>query len=99
MAIITRMVSQDIISGFKGVLDYYVHDGIPCVRTWPRSPGKKRSPEVMSTWPAFTYAVKLYPTLSPFVREAYSKLPGSVGLIPRDWFMRAYLSGIFQYPH
>lgn len=33
----------------KGVLDYYVWRGIPCVRSWPRSPKLPRAPRVKAT--------------------------------------------------
>ena len=42
MAVIARMPSVAIVNGFKGVLDYYVYRGIPCVRKWPRY--KPRTP-------------------------------------------------------
>ncbi|GAH92479.1 unnamed protein product, partial [marine sediment metagenome] len=45
-----------IIKGFKGTLDFYVWKGITCVRSWPRSPGRKRAPAVQAQWPAFAWA-------------------------------------------
>jgi len=99
MAIVKEMVAQEVISGFKGTVDFYYWMGIPCARRWPRSPGHTRAPDVMSQWPAFTYAVKLWVQVSPIVRAAYNTLAPDTGLSGRDWFMRAYLTGIFRYDH
>jgi len=108
MAKITAMPATAIISGFKGVLDYYVNyqacdrsvsgPGIPCVRRWPRSPGKKRSAAVEAQWPAFTIAARLWNELSPEVQAAYNSMAMHGGLNGRDLASRAYLSGLFAYP-
>ena len=99
MAIIKAMVGREVISGFRGVIDFYLHDGIPCARRWPRSPGHFRAPAVMAGWVPFTTAVQLWNQASPFVRDTYNVLAPDTGLSGRDWFMRAYLSGIFRYEH
>ncbi len=98
MAKITGMPSEAIISGFKGTLDFYIHDGQPCVRKWPASPGHRRSPAVEAQWPAFTYAAREWNNLSPAVREAYETMAEGTALAARDWFTRSYLAGIYRYP-
>lgn len=98
MAKIKAFPGQKTIDGLKGKLDYYLHDGQPCVRSWPHSPGKKRSPAVEAQWPAFAYATKLWDQLSPSVREAYSKMAEASGLNGRDLQVRSYLAGLYRYP-
>lgn len=82
------------IDGFKGTIDYYVHDGQPCVRKWPRSPGHRRAPAVEAQWTAFTYAAKIWASVSPYVRRAYARMGHPPMKRDMDWFMRAYLRGI-----
>ncbi len=98
MAIIKRLPSQAIIDGFKGTLDYYVCMGIPCVRMWPRSPGKNRTAAVKAQWPAWTTASREWSNLSPAVQDAYRTLATNSGLSGRDMFTRAYLTGLYRYP-
>ena len=98
MAKIKALPSQAIISGFKGTLDYYVHDGQPCVRKWPASPGHRRTPAVEAQWAAFSYAVREWDNLAPIVRDAYNRMAETTALSGRDWFIRSYLSGIYRYP-
>jgi len=98
MAVIKVMPSEAIISGFKGVIDFYYNMGLACVRRWPRSPGRRRTPAVESTWSVFSYASKEWANLSPEVQAAYNKMSTGSGLTGRDLFQRAYLKGIFQYP-
>ena len=70
MAIIKVMPGEAIISGFRGVLDYYYYCGLAVVRKWPASPGHKRSPEVEAGWSAFTAASRLWTQLSPEVQRS-----------------------------
>lgn len=98
MAIVTELPGQKIIDGFKGVLDFYYYMGIPCVRSWPRSPGKSRNANVEAQWERFAYASQTWDELSPFVKAAYKRLADSCGLHAKDWFTRGYLSGIYKYP-
>ena len=98
MARLTVLPHQDIIDGFKGIVDFYIHRGIPCARAWPKSPGKLRSPSVMAQWPTFSYAAKEWPNLSEAVKRAYNELAIGSGLSGRDMQVRAYLSGLYRYP-
>ncbi|MBA7493217.1 hypothetical protein ES702_03783 [subsurface metagenome] len=92
------MVGEKVISGFKGTLDYYYYMGIACVRKWPKSPGKKRSPAVMAWWVPFTYAVYQWQHITPEVRRAYEELATGTGLSARDMFIRSYMKGLYAYP-
>lgn len=98
MAKIKEMPGLKIISGLKGVLDYYYYMGIPCCRRWPRKPGGRRTPAVRSTWSAFAYATREWKNLSPVIRHSYEELAGASGLRSFDVFMRSYLKGLYRAP-
>lgn len=98
MAKVVALPAKGIISGFKGTLDFYIHDGQTCVRRWPKSPGKKRSAAVEAQWPTFTYATRFWNTLSPEIQASYRMLSTGTGLSARDMAMRAYLSGLHRMP-
>lgn len=93
MAIIKHMLGEKVISGFRGVLDFYYWMGIPCVRAWPKSPGHARSAAVEAQWQFFAKAVALWREASPDVREACQWMSSDTGLTSRDIFMRCYMSG------
>lgn len=92
------MVSQAVIDGFKGKIDFYVYMGVPCFRRWPKSPGHIRSPAVMAGWAPFTSASQLWNELSDYVRRQYEIMAGDSGLSGRDMFMRSYLKGLYRAP-
>jgi len=108
MAKLTALPGKAIISGFRGVIDYYMNyqscnrevsgPGIPCARMWPRSPGHKRAPAVEAGWVAFSYIAKQWNELDQEIREAYNSMASGTGLCGRDMFERAYLKGLFTYP-
>lgn len=91
MAKITKLPGMDIISGFKGTLDFYVHMGQPCVRSWPKSPGHDRAPLVQAQWPAFTIASKAWAYLAPEVQSAYNRMSAGLRLTGRDIFIKSYI--------
>lgn len=99
MAKLTALPHQSIISGFKGTLDFYVWMGMPCVRSWPRSPGHKRTPAVEAQWPAFATASKAWSFLSPEIQAAYREMSAGLRLSARDLFIKYYLSApLFNEP-
>lgn len=98
MAKVLEMPSEGIISGFKGVIDYYYWMGIACVRRWPGSPGKRRTPAVMAQWQPFRVAAREWVELDPEVRAAYEVLAAGSGLSGRDMQVRSYLTGLYRYP-
>jgi len=95
VAKITKLPGAAVISGFKGTLDFYVWKGIACVRSWPRSPGHRRTPAVEAQWPAFATATRLWNDLSPEIREAYKRMAAGLHLTGRDIFVKAYLSPLW----
>lgn len=98
MGKLASMVSEVVIDGFRGVIDFYVYKGVPCFRKWPKSPGKKRAPAVMAQWEAFAYAAAEWNNLSEYVRRQYEIMSGNSGMSARDVFTRSYLSGIYRAP-
>lgn len=95
MAKIAKLPSLAIINGFKGTIDFYVHDGQPCARSWPRSPGHKRSPAVQAGWSAFTWASQNWQALSEEVRHAYRDMASGTNMTGRDIFVKSYISSAF----
>jgi len=98
LAKIKALPGQKTIDGLKGKLDFYIHNGQPVVRMWPRSPGKERSPAVEAQWPSFSYAAQLWSQLSKPVQDAYNLMAISSGLSGRDLQVRSYLKGLYRYP-
>ncbi|MBA7645920.1 hypothetical protein ES703_53680 [subsurface metagenome] len=96
MTKLTALPHQDIISGLKGKVDFYLWMGIPVARKWPRSPGKRRAPAVEAQWPAFTTASRLWELMSKSLQEAYVETAAGTNLSGRDLAMKAYLAGYLK---
>lgn len=97
MAKLTAMPDLAVIAGLKKSLDFYYWRGIPCVRSWPTSPGKDRAQSVSRQWPTFIYAAQEWNNLSPEVQAAWRSLAANSGLSARDMMMRGYLKGAYRY--
>jgi len=93
MAKIDVMPHEGIISGFRGVIDFYYCRGIACARKWPVKPKYTRSPAVKESWPIFAKAASLWNELSPEIRRAYEAMAQASGLSGRDMFTRSYMAG------
>lgn len=93
MAKIKKLPGLAIINGFKGKLDFYVWMGIPCVRSWPRSPGHDRTPAVETQWPAFAFAGSYWESLSTEVQQAYVSMASGFPVTGRDIFTKSFISG------
>lgn len=91
------MVGLKVISGFKGVIDYYYYMGQPCARTWPRKPKRPRSPAVQETIAVFKQAALSLSLISPEVRLAYEQMAVGTNLTWKDIFYRGYISGTLRY--
>lgn len=94
MAVITRMPNERIISGFRGIIDFYYYMGLSVVRKWPRSPGKRRSPAVEAQWVPFKEAAALAKELSATMIEFYRENASTSHMHWKDLFFRSYLSGL-----
>jgi len=93
VAKITKLPGMNVISGFKGTIDFYVHDGQACARKWPASPGHRRAPAVEAAWPAFSWAASYWNYLSQEVRDAYTQLAVGTNMTARDLFAKSFING------
>lgn len=93
MAKIKALPGKDVIGGFRGLLDFYVHCGQPCVRSWPRSPGRKRAPLVEAQWSTFAFAGSFWDSLSLEIKEAYNTMADGHPITGRDLFTQSFISG------
>ena len=71
----------------------YLHDGVPCARRWPRSPGKRRAPDVRAQWPAFSFSASYWIDLPKEIKDAWTASAVGVPLTGRDLFTQAFISG------
>ena len=92
MAKLARLPEADIINGFKGVLDYYVWLGIPCVRKWPRYKPRTPNPQEALNQSIFKTAVDEWNLLSEYVRQGYITMAAGSTLSGRDMFIKMYLN-------
>lgn len=93
MAKLKALPGKDVIGGFRGTIDFYVHCGVPCARSWPRSPGRKRAPLVEEQWPAFAFAGNYWAKLPTEVIEAYNENASGFPVSGRDIFTKSYING------
>jgi len=84
------MPSAAVIDGFKGNIDFYYWMGIPVARSWPRSPGHDRAPEVQNKWPKFIYVAQLWASLDANTKDAWNYMATGTVLTGRDMFHRSY---------
>ena len=96
MAKLANLPHLAVINGFKGVIDYYLHDGVPCARHWPRSPGRRRAPAVEAQWEAFAWAASHWNDLSPEVQAAYVATAADTNMSGRDLFVKSYITDYFR---
>jgi len=71
MARIPTLPSLEIIRGLKGILDFYVWKGLPCVRAWPKYRPAKQTAASLAAALIFGAIVKSYPLLGKLPLEAY----------------------------
>lgn len=99
MAVISSLPGVDIISGFKGVLDFYVCLGLPCVRKWPRYKTRAPHPEEAVNQAIFSDAVAEWDNLSALVRDAYKAMASGSTLSGRDMFVKMYINASLILPY
>lgn len=93
MATLTRMPQQAIIDGFKGVLDFYLWKGIPCVRKWPVYRPRPPSPAELTNQQAFAYVNKAWSDLPANIKLQWNAMAGGTALTGKDHYVRAYMKG------
>jgi len=92
MARLAALPAVDVISGYRGAIDYYVWLNLPCARRWPRWKIKTRSAALQAFWPVFRDAVSLWNELSPEVRDAYNTMSAGSTLSGRDMMIKMYIN-------
>lgn len=98
MALIKAMPSQAVISGLRGVLDFYEYCNLVIVRSWPRMRIKERAPGVVAAQSGLAYASNMYSDLPAHVVQSWEFLADQSNLTARDWLIRAYLGGTLTAP-
>lgn len=94
MAKLPGMPAQEVISTFKGAVDFYLWNGINCARSWPRWKFLPRTPAVQVYIDLFTEAMTTWANLPAVIRDAYDQQAQGSGLIGRDLWVRAYIKGL-----
>lgn len=92
MSKLAALPSVDVISGFRGAIDYYVTMGIPVARRWPRKKRHPPTPGEKAQWPIFADAVSLWNTLTEEVQDAYRKMASGSTLSGRDMMVKMYIN-------
>lgn len=95
MARLTALPSIDIIRGFKGVLDFYLWKGLPCVRRWPRMTKAKQTQASKDAAALFGQISSDYRLLPPLALEAYQIEAATQPRTARD----LYISGAYGHLH
>lgn len=98
MAKIGALPSKAIISGFYGVIDYYVRDGVVIVRKWPRRRSPDYTPQEAAQWPIFAESARLWTILPPEQQAPYNTMASASTLSGRDMASKLYLNANFIYP-
>jgi hypothetical protein len=95
MAKIAAMPDRTTIDGLKGTLDFYVHRGIPCVRSWPRWQLKVRSPAVQATAANFAAVASVLKLACPEVIAAAKWMATGTLLTWKDVYTSILLGGTY----
>lgn len=99
MAKLASLPERAIISGFKGRLDFYVLNGVPCCRKWPRPHRPTETESVIAQQAIFADAVSLWSTLSQEVRDAYDTMASGSTLSGRDMMVKMYINASSILPY
>lgn len=74
----------------KGSLDFFITNGIPCARSWPRYDASHYPPSVQLEWASFSYINKLASEIHPSVRVLLSTLAQGTRYTWKDFLMVFY---------
>jgi len=98
MATIAALPEQSIIDGYKGIIDFYVCRGQPCVRRWPRYFTREPHPLEAFGQQQFGYINHLAPTLPEFIKDQYRRLAQGTKFTWKDLLVQAYMKGLYVSP-
>lgn len=96
MAKLKKLPEDWRISAWKGILDFYYWKGIAVARKWPHHPKRKPTQLEAAHQQRFGYASHLYSQLPLSVLIPLSEMAASTSQTPKDYFVKAYTTGIFD---
>jgi len=96
MARLTALPSVDIIRGFKGVIDFYLWKGLPCVRKWPYTPPSRRTTATIAAAALFGEILKSYRLLADNVLDAYRATAAGTPRTARDVYTSSVLGHLHE---
>jgi hypothetical protein len=92
VAKLDKLPSRDVIDGLAGVLDFYLWNGIPVVRRWPRwrqgSPGVEEGRAAAK----FGYVNQMANQISTDIIDAYKYLAAGTSFTWKDYMNNLYIS-------
>ncbi len=95
MARLTALPSIDIIRGFKGILDFYLWKGLPCVRAWPTWRPARQSDASKTAALLFGAIIQAFSLTHSAVLEQLAIEATGIPRTARD----IYVSGVFGNLH
>jgi len=95
MARLTALPSIEIIRGLKGILDFYLWKGLPCVRAWPTWRPARQSEASKAAALFFGAVVKSYSLLGETALSAYKEDALDQPRTARDIF----ITGVYGHLH
>lgn len=96
MARVDKLPERAIIDGFKGVIDFYDHRGIACVRKWPTYRPRKPHAAEAANQQLFALAVQTWPTLSASVKTAWADMAAASTFTGRDAFTSFFMKLVVE---
>lgn len=95
MARIDALPSIDIIRGLKGILDFYLWRGLPCVRAWPRYRPARQTEAALASALLFGAVIKAFSLTARPVLDQLAIEATGIPRTPRD----IYVSGVYGNLH
>ncbi len=96
MARLTKMPSQAIIDGFKGVIDFYLWMGIPVARKWPVYKVRQPHYEEWLNQQDFKRINQAAPFLPVKIITAYEQLAQGTPFTWKDLLVRTFMRGLWS---
>lgn len=93
MAKLDVLPEQWIIDYFKGTIDFYEWNGIPCCRKWPYHPPRVPSEAEKHNQDQFALACQLVHLLPPYIIFHYKRVAAHYRCSWRDIFIRTWMKG------
>ena len=90
MAKLLQLPEAAIIDGFRGVLDFYVWKGIPCVRSWPQNKASGFTPGALLNQPILARSARLKRFISPSLKVGLDRYRSGGNYVWADVHTAAY---------